>query len=232
MVLDWKDEVHFSSAITAQYISKIAKYFLEELPAAKFQGTVKYLIEWKRELMDEPPEPQPQIYIPRRERLEIYYRVMSANQDKNHFQVMDEIETNYLPALFADLDIPGIQIVRQILYLSRLFSFTLLRSTERRKNKAKTVAFLEKLDACMVIGMDAWSKCGPLARAVDLFKITEILFEIDERAENAGFRDGTFYGAKGVMLCWCRAQEWYGRVKGQQGSELQVDSFDDSNSDT
>jgi hypothetical protein len=228
MVLDWKDEVRFSSAITPHYISKIAKYVLEELPAANFQTTVKYLIEWKRELLAEPLHPPPRIYIPRRSRLEIYYRVMSTNKDKNHFHVMEEIEANYLPSLFTDLDVTGVQIVGQILYLARLFSFILLRSTARRKNRAKTIAFLEKLDACMVIGMDAWSKCGPQARAVDLFNITEILFEIDERVENAGFRNETFYGAKGVVLFWSRAQEWYRRIEGQQGNELQVDSLGSS----
>ena len=73
----------------------------------------------------------------------------------------------------------------------------------------------------MRLGIDIWARCGVKASAADLFKITEILGEIDARIEEAGFSDGAFHGSKVVLLSWCSSQEWFRRAVHARKEELE-----------
>jgi len=209
-VVGWRQDVHHSKPVTATYICKLSTYIRTELSEASLPRSLSHLDEWAEALSISLHRSRPRVYLPGRDRLEIYYLIMSSTSDGSHFGAMDQIETNYLPHVRLDGKVTGLHLLQKLVYLSRQFSFILLASVERRKNKSRTAEFLGKLNALAETSVDAWSRAGPHgASATEIFRILRMMDRIDNRLRKAGFKDGVFFKAKVRIMRWCCLQEWF-----------------------
>ena len=209
-VVGWRQDVHHSKPVTTTYICKLSTYIQTELSEANLTCSLSHLDEWAEALSISLHSSRPRAYLPSRDRLEIYYLIMSSTSDGGHFCAIDQIETNYLPHVRLDGEVTGPQLLQKLIYLARQFSFVLLSSVERRNNKSKTAEFLEKLSGLAETSVDTWSRVGPRgASATEIFRILRMMNRIDNRLRKAGFKDGVFLKAEVKIMKWCCLQEWF-----------------------
>ena len=209
-VVGWRQDVHHSKPVTATYICKLSTYIRTELSEATLTRSLSHLDEWTEALSISLHLSRPRAYLRGPDRLEIYYLIMSSTIDGGHFDAIDQIETNYLPHLRLDDKVTGLYLLQKLIYLAQQFSFILLSSVERRKNKSRTSQFLEKLSSLAETSVDAWSRVGPRgASATEIFRILRIVNRIDSRLRKAGFKDGVFFKAQVNIMRWCCSQEWF-----------------------
>jgi len=209
-VIGWRQDIHHSKPVTAIYICKLSNYIRTELASANLTRSLSRLDEWAEALSMNLHRSRPRVYLPGRDRLEIYYLLMSSTSDGDHFGAIEQIETNYLPYIRLDGKVTGLYLLQKLIYLTRQFSFILLSSVERRKNKSRTAEFLEKLSGSAETSVDAWSRAGPdRASASEIFGILKMMDGIDNRLQKAGFKDGVFLKARVKIMRWCCLQEWF-----------------------
>ena len=209
-VVGWRQDVHHSKPVTETYICKLTTYIRTELSEASLTRSLSHLDEWADALSISLHRSRPRVYLPSRDRLEIYYLIMSSTTDGSHFDAIDQIETSYLPNVRLDGKVTGLHLLQKLIYLARQFSFILLSSVERRKNKSRTAGFLEELSSLGETSVDAWSRVGPRGTsATEIFRILRMMDRIDNRLRKAGFKDGVFFKAKVKIMRWCCLQEWF-----------------------
>jgi hypothetical protein len=210
-IAGWQHDVHDSKTLTAQYVLKLSTYIRTELSCANLERSLNRLDEWTEVLSLDLRRCRSWIFLPSKDRLVIYYLVKCHDSDRGHFCAIERIETQYLSNFMMEKPITPLRILRKLMYLTRQFSFLLLHSVERRKNKGKTREFLNKLSDMAELGVCAWSECGPNASAAEIFGILRVMDRIDSRLEKAGFRDGVFLKAKVKFMRWCCMQDWFQR---------------------
>lgn len=210
-IVGWRHDVHDSKTLTAQYILKLSTYIRTELSSVNLSRSLNRLDEWTEVLSLDLRRCRSSVFLPGRDRLEIYYHVTSGDSNDGHFRTIERIETQYLPTMMKDASITGLRLLQKLMYLTRQFSFRLLHSVERRKDKSKTREFLNKLSDLAELSIDVWSQCGPDASAAEIFEILRIMDGIDNRLQKAGFKDGVFFKAKVKFMRWCCTQDWFQR---------------------
>lgn len=210
VIVGWRNEVRRSKGISPYYISKIKAYINIDITPTDLPLSQARLDEWTNALLLKIRPIRPLIHLPWQERLEIYYLAIAANRGGSHFPTMEEIEAHYLLSI-TDGDVTGLHLLHRVCYLTRQFSFILLDSSERRKDKAKTEEFLSKLADIAEAGVFTWSCAGPSTSAGEILEIMEVMESIDDRLAKAGFKDGVFLRAKVRVMRWCCLQKWFQR---------------------
>lgn len=207
----WRHDVHDLKTLTAQYVLKLSTYIRTELSCANLERSLNRLDEWAEVLSLDLRRYRSSVFLPIKDRLVIYYLVRCNDSDRGHFCAIERIERQYLPTFMMDKPVTPLRVLRKLMYLARQFSFLLLSSVERRKNKRKTTEFLDKLSDMAELGVRAWSECGSDASAAGIFGILRVMDRIDNRLEKAGFKDGVFFKAKVKFMRWCCMQDWFQR---------------------